>query len=124
MRALNDSPDPTYTAVPLSIFSQTEVCAGMITSCLPPLRKTFENLLKRVLPESVVGSSKTKGNSYALPAYGSQLSRTGVKPNHDTDGESEEHILDPKSGGIVRTTQVSIYDHERRGYADDNFAVR
>ena len=114
MRALHDSTDGTYQAVNLTIFSMTEVASGIFTSSLPPLRKTLESLLRKVLPESVMGSSKRQGgSSYALPAYGSQLSRTANKPKHEMDDESERAILPDEpgldtKGGIVKTTHVSI----------------
>lgn len=118
MRALNTSHDPTYTGVNLTIYSMAEVAAGTFTACLPPLRKTFETLLKKVLPDSFLGSSNSrKQSSYALPAYGSQLSRTGAKPPHESDDESETAILPEEQttnkeskGGIMRTTHVSVSD--------------
>lgn len=114
VRALNYSSDPSYTSVNLTIYSVTEVAAGTFAACLPPLRKTFESILKKVLPESLVGTSKNQSNNYALPAYGSQLSRSGNKPPHESDDESETAILpdEPSEkdtrGGITRTTHVSI----------------
>jgi hypothetical protein len=115
MKALNSSADPPYKAVNLSIYSMSEVAAGTFTACLPPLRKTFETLLKKVLPDSFLGSSQ-KQSSYAMPAYGSQLSRTErTKPPHESDDESETAILPEQQneekdikGGILRTTHVSI----------------
>jgi hypothetical protein len=117
MKALNSSPDRAYKAVNLSIYFMAEVSAGTFTACLPPLRKTFENLFKKILPDSFLGTSQEQ-RSYALQTYGSQLNRTErSKPPHERDDESETAIL-PKEpteekdnkGGIVRTTQVSISD--------------
>ncbi|KAF2006844.1 hypothetical protein P154DRAFT_480599 [Amniculicola lignicola CBS 123094] len=114
MRALHDSLDPSYKAVNLSIYSNAEVAAGIITASLPPLRKTIENLLKKVLPEGFMGmaTSRTKGNSYNMPVYGSQNSRT-EKPKHEQDDGSEKAILPEEFGwdnktGIVRTTHFSV----------------
>lgn len=117
MKALNSSADPAYKAVNLSIYSMAEVAAGTFTACLPPLRKRFETLLKKILPDSFLGTSQ-KQSSYAMPAYGSQLSRTErSKPPHESDDESETAILPEEQnedrdnkGGIMRTTHVSISD--------------
>lgn len=113
IRALHNSSDSTYESTDLTIFSVTEVASGIFTSCLPPLRKTFENLLRRVLPESIMGTSRKQGSSYALPAYGSQLSRVSNKPRHEVDDGSEKAILPDEiemntKGGIRRTTSVSV----------------
>ncbi|ORY14294.1 hypothetical protein BCR34DRAFT_237998 [Clohesyomyces aquaticus] len=123
IRALNDSDDPTFTSVRLSIYSMTEVAAGIFTACLPPLRKTFENLLKRVLPESLTGTSRSrkKGSQYELHGYGSGISRPDPKPKHDLDrdSDSEKAILPPdkdmKNGRerIVRTTSISVYGEQQ-----------
>ncbi|KAF2473382.1 uncharacterized protein BDR25DRAFT_282887 [Lindgomyces ingoldianus] len=139
MRALHDSKDPTYTSVNLSIYSMTEVAAGIFTACLPPLRKTFENFLRRVLPESIMGSSTTKkkGSQYEMPAYGSNLSRSeNSKPKHDLDRDSdserailpdgsERTILPEKSGAhggetIVRTTHISVYGEQGKYHQMDS----
>jgi len=115
IKALSASPDRAYKDVNLSIYAMAEVTAGTFTACLPPLRKTFENLLKRILLDSFLGTSQEQ-RSYSLPTYASQLNRTErSKPPHERDDESETAILPSQQnedkdnkGGIVRTTQVSI----------------
>ncbi|KAH7384660.1 Alpha/Beta hydrolase protein [Pyrenochaeta sp. MPI-SDFR-AT-0127] len=94
MKSLYDSPDPTYTGVNLSIFAIAEVFVGAFTASLPPMRKTFENLLHKVLPASLTGASKSSGNSYALKGVGSQPStQSSSRPKHDGDDDSELGIL-------------------------------
>ncbi|KAG9235541.1 hypothetical protein BJ875DRAFT_267525 [Amylocarpus encephaloides] len=60
-----------YIGVPASILSVSEVGVAIITACLPPLRKTFDSLLGRFIPNSFLpteGSSKT-GRTYTLSTY-------------------------------------------------------
>lgn len=116
MKSLKNSPDPTYTSVNLSVFAIAEVFVGAFTASLPPLRKTFENLLHKILPASLTGVSKTTENRYALKGVGSQLSTKPAKPKHECDDDSERSIFpaDQISIGkgsdhaITKTTQVSV----------------
>ncbi|KAH9864250.1 hypothetical protein J1614_010184, partial [Plenodomus biglobosus] len=93
MKSLNKSSDPTYTSVNLSIFAVAEVFVGAFTASLPPLRKTFENMLHRVLPASMIGSSKNTRNSYMMQGAGSQQSAKVTAHKEDDDDESERGIL-------------------------------
>jgi hypothetical protein len=113
MKSLNESNDPAYTAVNLSVFAIAEVFAGAFTASLPPLRKTFEIMLRKVLPTSLTGASiKQSRQSYALQGVESQ-----TKPKYETDINSECGILpdgysDSERKGsdheIMKTTQVTI----------------
>jgi hypothetical protein len=113
MKSLNESDDPTYTAINLSVFAIAEVFAGAFTASLPPLRKTFEMLLRKVLPTSLSGAStKHSRQSYAL-----QGAESRTRPKHETDIDSECGILpDDYSGSerkgsdhaIMKTTQVMV----------------
>lgn len=68
VKALNESKGIPYESVNLSIFSVSEVLAGTLTASLPPLRRLFENLPNKVLPESLVASKgRTHMDSYVLP---------------------------------------------------------
>lgn len=129
MKYLNVSPDPTYTSVNLSIFASTEVFVGAFTASLPPLRKTFETLLRRVLPESVIGTSrnrkslgKSPGNSYVMKQAGnsyvldSNAAESQGRPKHDLDNDSEHSMLEAQNslegkdtvGAITCTTVISV----------------
>ena len=69
---MNESKDIPYESVNLSIFSVSEVLVGTLTARLPPLRRLFENLLNKLLPESLASSKgRTHMNSYVLPDYSS-----------------------------------------------------
>jgi hypothetical protein len=118
---LDESKDVPYESINLSILSVTEVMVGTLTASLPPLRRAFENTLNRILPESVIRSSrKTMANSYVLPDYGDNLNtRRSKRDDHESDDSSEKtilqdaenpgmHVMPGKSGEIVRTTHVSL----------------
>lgn len=117
IKTLSSSPDSAYKAINLVIYYMAEASASTFTACLPPLRKTFENLFKKILPDSFCGTSQDHG-SYSLPTYVSQHNRTErLEPPHERDDKSETAILRKEKneekdneGGIVRTTQVSISD--------------
>jgi hypothetical protein len=135
MKSLWTSTDPTYTSINLSIFAVTEVFVGAFTASLPPLRKTFETILCRVLPESILGSSshsrKSMGkNSYALKEVGNSYVLNGnaagsqSRPKHDLDNDSEHSMLEAQHskhsmegkdsvGMITCTTDLSVTVDER-----------
>jgi hypothetical protein len=128
MKELYSSPDPTYTSLNLSIFAISEVFVGAFTASLPPLRKTFEDLLRKIIPETLFGtSSRGKSeNSYAMNGMGSQQSSKASKPRHDPDNvsdisSSEQEILQDSGSidrkesdnGIVCTTEVSMSVDEK-----------
>lgn len=129
MKSLNESVDPTYTSVNLSIFAVTEVFVGAFTASLPPLRKTFETVLRRILPESVIGTSRSRksmgkspGNSYVMKEIGNSYVLNGNavgsvgRPKHDLDNDSEHSILEVQNsqegketlGTITCTTEISV----------------
>jgi len=121
MKSLNVSKDPTYDSVNLSIFAISEVFVGAFTASLPPLRKTFENLLKQVLPVSLTGASRTpKGSveSYELPQSKSKLNDKSRRREDDVeDDDSELGILPDEDvirerkdsdQSITKTTHVSV----------------
>jgi hypothetical protein len=60
-----------YESVTLSIWSMSEVTAGIVVANLPPLRKSLESLLKRVIPSA--GSddilSRNKSLNYKFESY-------------------------------------------------------
>ena len=136
MKSLWTSTDPTYTSVNLSIFAIAEAFVGAFTASLPPLRKTFETMLCRVLPESILGSSshsrgKSLGkNSYALKEVGNSYVLNGnaasnqSRPKHDLDNDSEHSMLEAQQsrqslegkdavGMITCTTDLSVTVDER-----------
>lgn len=122
IKALAESRDIAYESVNLSILSVTEVLVGTLTASLPPLRRLFENMLSKVLPDSIIGTKNSSKviPSYVLPDYTnhSKIRRTR-RDEHDCDDNSEKtiladvahsegHIVQGKSGEIVRTTHVTL----------------
>jgi len=115
MKSLNTSPDPSYTAVNLSIYASTEVFVGVFTACLPPLRKFFDDILKRILPAGIISSRGTR-NSYALNAFSNRSEATKEsQPKLESDADSDYAILEEVRSGaqgvdaeITKTTRVSV----------------
>ncbi|KAF9737629.1 integral membrane protein [Paraphaeosphaeria minitans] len=139
MKSLNASSDATYTSVNLSIFAVSEVFVGAFTASLPPLRKTFETLLRRVPLDSAMGSAtrskksisqksmgKGIGNSYVMKEVGNSYVLNGkgigrhARPKHDLDNDSEHSILEGKDavGSITCTTEISVAGDDRRSVMD------
>jgi hypothetical protein len=104
-----------YESVSLSIWSMSEVTAGIVVANLPPLRKSFDDLLKHVIPSTgsnnVLSRNRSlnhKFESYHLPTYHSQINRS------KGDGDSDKAILEVESddrqhgSGIMKTTEIEI----------------
>jgi hypothetical protein len=115
MKSLNASPDPSYNAVNLSIYAIAEVFVGVFTACLPPLRKFFDDLLKKILPAGMVSSWATR-DSYALKGFSHRSDATrDSRPKAESDGDSDYAILEENRSGvqgvdaeITKTTRVSV----------------
>ncbi|RAR01775.1 paraben-hydrolyzing esterase precursor [Stemphylium lycopersici] len=136
MKSLAKSKDPSYESVNLSIFAIAEVFVGAFTASLPPLRKTFESTLRKVLPFSLTGGSgKGSRQSYALQGTGPHATGKSAKSKHETDDDSELGILpegesdSTRKGSdqaITKTTHLYICDLQFRGvvegltYVDSN----
>ncbi|KAF3050408.1 hypothetical protein E8E11_004424 [Didymella keratinophila] len=120
VKALNESRDVSYESVNLSILSVTEVLVGSLTASLPPLRRLFENMLNRLMPNSImVTRGRSNMNSYVLPGYNGSALNTRKSRHHESDDSSERTILadsgaahtqlvQGKSGDIMRTIHVSL----------------
>lgn len=98
------------------MLSVTENSVAIIVACLPPLRRTFDDFLKRILPESLlakIGATQPLSNNNALNSY---YTRNKSKPTRNSmeDDESELAILrdaeyvENGQGKIVRTTKVVV----------------
>lgn len=95
----------TVTTTSLSV-SENSMC--IIVACLPPLRRTFDNILRRILPQSVLEKigALDSNPSYNLPTI------------HTTkmtlDGESSHNILldedyaEDENGRIVPTSSLAV----------------
>lgn len=132
MKALWTSPDPTYTSVNLSIYASTEVFVGAFTACLPPLRKTIDNLLRKILPEGLI-SSRSAGDSYAMDSTHKRFSKRfskmvgQSKPRTKNDTDSEHQIFDGsqirRQGSedeIIKTTLVSVTVNDKNASVHRN----
>ena len=98
-------------AVDLSICSINEVAVGIVVANLPPLRKTINSLLAKILPDKFattlgMGSRKQASQNPIASVYSA---KGHTKLDNSADDESERYILeleDRKSSGngIMRTT--------------------
>lgn len=132
MRSLNESPDPTYTAVNLSIYAMAEVFVAVFTACLPPLRKTFDTMLHKILPNvsfvatpgQTQGSHELRGGSNRLIMDRVSVLRKG------SDADSDHAFLETRDGGkemdveILKITRVSVAvdDQTLASPRDDDWA--
>jgi hypothetical protein len=98
------------------MLSVSENSVAIIVACLPPLRRTFDDFLKRILPDSFLskmGASQPQSHNNALQSY---YARNKSKPTSHSveDDESELAILpdaeylENSHGKIVRTTKVVV----------------
>ncbi|KAH6669046.1 hypothetical protein B0J14DRAFT_156097 [Halenospora varia] len=114
-----------HESVSLSILSVAEVGVGIITACLPPLRKTFDELLSKIMPETVWetyftdGETRTqRSQNYAMPlfAFGSKPSN-GTTATTTSDGESQRAIVteedvDDTHEVLGKTTLITVENVE------------
>lgn len=114
-----------YESVSLSILSVAEVGVGIITACLPPLRKTFDELLSKMMPETVWETYPTEGegraqssHNYAMPVFGfGSKSSNGTTATATSDGESQRAIvreedMDHTHGALGKTTLITVENIE------------
>lgn len=111
-------------AVDLSICSINEVAVGIIIANLPPLRKTINGLMARILPEkfaSTLGVTTRKQQSQnPIQSVYSTKGHTKLS-NTSADDESERYMLELEDrkvsgSGIVKTTQVDIREDARSNH--------
>jgi hypothetical protein len=133
MKSLNSSPDPTYSSVNLSIYAIAEVFVGVFTACLPPLRKTFDQVLRRILPSGLLSSraSKSRESCALKPLSDHSNTNRKSKVGNESDGDSEHAILEGNGlkekkshDEILKTTQliVTIDDKESEHGRNVNWA--
>ncbi|KAJ4344818.1 uncharacterized protein N0V89_012562 [Didymosphaeria variabile] len=121
LRQLQKTKDPTWDGVNLTIWSATELSVGILVASLPPLRKQFEKLLRKVLPSTFQTSKRTPGSRSGIPMY--NVSKVTTKRNTKImgrsdigidDGDSERSIL-PETGdhGIMKTVVHEVTSESR-----------
>ena len=105
--------DPTWDGVNLTIWSATELSVGILIASLPPLRKVFDKMFRRILPSTFMTRSKTPGS---IPLY--NVSKSYSKPMGrsaaEDDAGSEKDMLSGKiDGGITKTVIHQVTSAER-----------
>lgn len=108
-----------YIASTSTILNVCENSMAIMVGCLPPLRRTFDDLLKKILPESLlsrIGASGQRSEAHALPTYFSS-NKTKTRNAMDdglADDDSDlrilpdEELVEDSHGRIVKTTKVEI----------------
>lgn len=121
---LLNTKDPTWESTDLVIWSSLELSVGILIAALPPLRKQFDALFRKMLP-STLGSRRKTGSSgeNALPLYdvatehtiGSKPIRIRSKSEEDDDTDSERRILSPRTskGEITKTVTHEVRSEDR-----------
>lgn len=124
--------DPNAEGITIGTWSCIEEQIGFIAACIPCLRSPFQKLLVRlgVVTTQNGGSRPTAATGYGR-MYGRDSARRGTTRAHATakgdaiglesmregTSNSEENILaeigDMKDGGIWRTTEVRLEEHDR-----------
>ncbi|CAN9176903.1 unnamed protein product [Alternaria sp. RS040] len=125
LKSITKTQDPTWDGVSLTIWSSSELSIGILIASLPPLRKAFDHIFKRILPSTITGSGKTPQYGYGRStgqgansihmknfqgskAYHSRLPGESVL---DGDDESDRAILpddEHKGPGIMKSTNVQV----------------
>ena len=113
LSALKKTKDPTWDGVNLTIWSATELSVGILIASLPPLRKVFDKMFRRILPSTFMTRSKTPGS---IPLY--NVSKPYSKPmgrsTAEDDADSEKDMLPGKlDGGITKTVVHEVTSAER-----------
>ena len=113
--SLQKTTDPTWDSVNLTVWSSAEVNTGLFAACIPPLRGTFEAIVRRVRgPTSTTARSRTNPLSYELQkSERSERRKTKIENN---DYGSERFILPDEdrygSDGIMKTVNVNVRDED------------
>jgi hypothetical protein len=116
--ALLKTKDPTWESTDLVIWSGIELSVGVLIAALPPLRKQFDGMFRRLLPSTFL-NSKPRSHAPSIPLYDVSKSirrRTRVEGDDDDDGDSERRILAGHAGkGEITKTVVHEVRSEERG---------
>ncbi|KAL1798177.1 hypothetical protein ACET3X_002214 [Alternaria dauci] len=125
LKSITKTQDPTWDGVSLTIWSSSELSIGILIASLPPLRKAFDHLFRKILPSTMTGSGKTPKYGYGRStgqgansihmknfqgskAYHSRLPGESIL---DGDDESDRAILpdeENKGPGIMKSTNVQV----------------
>jgi hypothetical protein len=131
LKTITYTQDPTWEGVNLGLWSAAELSIGILIASLPPLRKAFDRLFRKILPSTMTRSKTpnthygyghtTNGNHVRLDTY--ERNRRTIKstrpgePSRDGDSDSERAILEDEGGkgaGIVKTTRVTVVGEAER----------
>jgi hypothetical protein len=107
----------TWDSNALVTWSASELSMGIIIASIPPLRKQFEGIFRRILPSTFRDTPGAHPSGGAIPLYNVSKSARGrtQKDGDDGDGDSETHILPGQLGkGQITKTVVHEVESEER----------
>jgi hypothetical protein len=109
--------DPTWESTDLVIWFGIELSVGVLIAALPPLKKQFDGIFRRLLPSTFL-NSKPRSRAPGIPLYDVSKStrrRPRVEGGDDDDGDSERRILAGQTGKgeITKTVVHEVRSEER-----------
>jgi hypothetical protein len=103
------------------IWSGVELSVGIFIAALPPLRKQFDSLFRRIMPSNFLNSKpRTRATSGVIPLYdvtiGSKTNcrKTRIEGDADNDEDSEHRRLGAHGKGEITKTVVHEVKSEDR----------
>lgn len=102
LSALKKTKDPTWDSVNLTIWSATELSVGIFIASLPPLRKVFDKMFRKILPSTFMTRSKTPGSIPLYDVSKHHSKRIGRSTAADDDSE-KDMLPGTVDGGIMKT---------------------
>ncbi|KAF1949393.1 hypothetical protein CC80DRAFT_598981 [Byssothecium circinans] len=105
--------DTLFASVTTINLSNSENAACIVLACLPPLRRTFDNLLKRVLSKSVlesIGATNAQTHNFSLPTYESTKSDAENRCRGDTESAmgilEDAEFVEDHHGRIIKAADA------------------
>jgi hypothetical protein len=133
LKTITQTNDPTWSGVNLGIWSSAELSIGILIASLPPLRKAFDSIFRKILPSTLAnsktpnsaygyGGRSTNGHHIRLDTYeANKRTHKSVHPGEsalESDSDSERAILEDEEGrgaGIMKTTKVTVLEEPEEG---------
>lgn len=105
----------------MTIWSMTEVAIGIVVANLPPLRKSFDAMLRRIIPASLLSKYFSNGGTGDfdkegpyLPTYRMNEVQQSNCREPTGDSDSDKAILAFDST-ISKTTDIVVDEQPRKG---------
>ncbi|EEQ90737.1 uncharacterized protein BDCG_05857 [Blastomyces dermatitidis ER-3] len=103
LSAILNTQDPTYAAVNLTLWVKAEFNAGLFAASLPPLKSTFEKMLRKF---GVMSGLSTPSNTHTYGGGYSGRKRYGEQSSRSKRQASMGYDLGDDDDDVHRTTYV------------------